>query len=193
MGVPTEAAPAARQLQALALQGLDVAGRVMYIGTFNKTMFPSLRLAYLVVPTGLIEAVTALRCLGAQHAPTIDQSFLTDFLIEGHYARHIRAMRLLCRERRDAQVEAARREAPGLLEVEPPDTGLQLVAQLPPGLDDRIASAAAAAHQVEAPALSIYSCVGQCGRGGLVLGYGGLRPEEIATGMRALAAALRTL
>ena len=66
-----------------ALQGLDVAGRVLYIGTFNKAVFPALRIAYLVLPPSLIDAAFAVRKLGAQHAPTIDQGILTDFLVEG--------------------------------------------------------------------------------------------------------------
>jgi GntR family transcriptional regulator / MocR family aminotransferase len=176
-----------------ALQGLDVSDRVLYIGTFNKTVFPALRLAYLVLPKGLVDAALAFRSLGAQHAPTIDQGILTDFLIEGHYARHLRAMRVVCRERRDALMEAAALEAAGMLELERPETGLHLVAWLPPGVDDRAASAAAAAHGIDAAALSSYSVGGTTPRGGLLLGYGALRPPEIAAGMRALAAALRTL
>ena len=176
-----------------ALQGLDVAGRVLYIGTFNKTVFPALRLAYLVLPTGLVDAALAIRSLGAQHAPTLEQGILTDFLIEGHYARHLRAMRVVCRERRDALLDAAAREAAGLLEVERSETGLHMVAWLPPGVDDRAASAAAAAHGIEAGALSSYSETGPRGRGGLVLGYGGLRHEDVEPAVRALAAALRPL
>jgi GntR family transcriptional regulator/MocR family aminotransferase len=175
-----------------ALQGLDVAGRVLYIGTFNKTVFPSLRLAYLVLPPGLVDAALAFRMLGGQHAPTIDQEILTAFLAEGHYARHVRAMRVLCRDRRDALVCAAEREAAGLLEVQQPATGLHAVAWLPPGVDDRHASAVAAQHGIEAAALANYS-YRRLERGGLVLGYGGLQPEAIVTGMRTLAAALRTL
>ena len=176
-----------------ALQGLDVAGRVLYIGTFNKTVFPALRLAYLVLPPSLIDAALAVRKLGGQHAPTIDQGILTDFLVDGHYARHVRAMRVVCRARRDALLEAAAREASDLLEVMQTDTGLHTLGWLPPGMDDREASAAAARLGVEAPPLSNYSCAQRGERGALVLGYGALKPTEIETGMRALAAALRTL
>jgi GntR family transcriptional regulator/MocR family aminotransferase len=179
-----------------ALQGLDTADRVIYVGTFNKTVFPALRLAYLVFPPGLVDAALTVRAQGAQHAPTLDQDILTDFLVGGHYARHVRAMRVVCRERRDALIEAAEREAAGLLQVEQAETGLHVLAWLPPGVDDQAASAAAIAHGVEAAALSSYRSAGPGGpggRGGLVLGYGGLRPKEIATGMRALVQALRTL
>jgi GntR family transcriptional regulator/MocR family aminotransferase len=176
-----------------ALQGLDVAERVLYIGTFNKTVFPALRLAYLVLPPSLVEAALTVRKLGGQHAPTIDQGILTDFLVEGHYARHVRAMRVVCRARRDALLEAAERDASDLLEVDRPETGLHTVAWLPPGMDDREASAAAARHGVEAPPLSNYSCAGPGKRGALVLGYGALKPADIESGMLALAAALRTV
>jgi GntR family transcriptional regulator/MocR family aminotransferase len=175
-----------------ALQGLDAADRVIYVGTFNKTVFPALRLAYLVLPPGLVDAALTVRAQGAQHAPTLDQGILTDFLVGGYYARHVRAMRVVCRERRDALIEAAEREAAGLLRIERPETGLHVVAWLPPGVDDQAASAAALSNGVEAAALSSYRSAGAGGRGGLVLGYGGLRPKEIATGMRALVHALRT-
>jgi len=175
-----------------ALQGLDVSGRVLYIGTFNKTVFPALRLAYLVLPESLVDPALALRRRGAQHAPTIEQLILTDFLEGGHYVRHIRAMRALCRERRDALIAAMEREAAGLLSVSRPDTGLHAVAWLPPGVDDQEASRVAAEHGVEAVALSCY-CVTQPERGGLVLGYGGIRTSEIIGGVQKLVAALRPL
>jgi GntR family transcriptional regulator/MocR family aminotransferase len=175
-----------------ALQGLDVAARVLYIGTFNKTVFPALRLAYLVVPPGLIESVLTVRSLGGHHAPPIEQAILADFLAEGHYARHVHRMRVVCRERRDCLITAAQREAPGLLEVPTPDTGLHTVAWLPEGLDDRQVSRAAAEHGIEAAPLSSYYA-GPCRRGGLVLGYGGVKPPDICAGMRELAGVIRTL
>lgn len=175
-----------------ALQGLDVAGRVLYIGTFNKTVFPALRLAYLVVPQGLADAVRTVRTLGGHHAPPIEQAILADFLAEGHYARHVHRMRKVCRERRDCLIAAAQREAPDLLEVARPETGLHTVARLPQGVDDKRVSSAAAECGIEVAPLSNYYA-GPCSRGGLVLGYGGVRPSEICTGMRQLAGVIRTL
>jgi GntR family transcriptional regulator / MocR family aminotransferase len=174
-----------------ALQGLDPdGGRVLYVGTFNKTVFPALRLGYLVVPPDLVEPFRALRGVGGQHAPTLDQAVLTDFIAEGHYARHLRRMGTICRARRDALIEAARREAPGLIEIEPAETGLHTIGWLPAGVDDRQAAAAAFDRGVEAAPLSNY-CLGDCPRPGLVLGYSGCRPEEIGAGMARLATALR--
>lgn len=175
-----------------ALQGLDTAGCVLYIGTFNKILFPSLRIGYVVVPEGLVQDFIAVRRLGAQHASTINQAILADFISEGHYARHLRRLRIVCRERRDALLSAAAEHLPGVLDIPSVETGLHAIGWLPPGVDDALASARAAEHGVEAAALS--SCyAGRCPRPGLVLGYGGLRPREIDGGMRRLAEALRTL
>ncbi|HEU5217562.1 MAG TPA: PLP-dependent aminotransferase family protein [Gemmatimonadales bacterium] len=175
-----------------ALQGLDAAERVLYIGSFNKTLFPSLRLGYLVAPESLLKWLLPIRRIGGQHAPTLPQLSLTDFMVEGHYARHLRRMRMVCRERRDTLLAAASRLIPGLLEFEPADAGLHVVGWLPPGLDDTQVCAAAFAQRVEAAALSNYY-IGPPGRGGLLLGYGGVEPGDIEEGVGRLAAAFRTL
>jgi GntR family transcriptional regulator/MocR family aminotransferase len=175
-----------------ALQGLDRAGRVLYIGTFNKTIFPALRNAYLVVPPALVEAVLRMRSIGAQHEPPVEQLILTDFIMEGHFARHLRRMRSIGRERRDALLAAARRDLGGLLDIEQTETGLHAVGWLPPGIDDVAASEAAGRHKVEAIPLSrCYQAA--CPRAGLVLGYAGLKPHEISAAVRRLAAALGSL
>jgi GntR family transcriptional regulator/MocR family aminotransferase len=175
-----------------ALQGLDTAGCVLYIGTFNKILFPSLRIGYVVVPEGLVQDFLSVRRLGGQHAPTINQAILADFISEGHYARHLRRLRIVCRERRDALLEAATQHLPDLLDIPNVETGLHAIGWLPAGMDDVLASSRAAEHGVEAAALS--SCYTNRGpRPGLVLGYGGLRPREIDGGMRRLAQALRSL
>jgi GntR family transcriptional regulator/MocR family aminotransferase len=175
-----------------ALQGLDSAERVLYIGTFNKTLFPALRLGYLVAPENVVEWLLRTRRIGGQHAHTLDQMTLADFMVEGHYARHLRRMRMVCRERRDALLAAAKRELPNLLEITHADTGLHTVGWLPLGVDDRQVCAAAFEQGVEAAALSTYH-IGPCARGGLLLGYGGVKPGEIDDGMRRLAAAFRSL
>jgi GntR family transcriptional regulator/MocR family aminotransferase len=175
-----------------ALQGLDRAGRVLYIGTFNKTIFPSIRIAYLVVPPALVEAIFRVRGIGGQHVPNVEQVILTDFIMEGHFARHLRRMRAIGKERRDALLSAARRDLGGLLEVEESETGLHTVGWLPPGTDDVAASEAASDHKVEALPLS--RCYqGPCPKPGLVLGYAGLKPHEISAGVRRLASALKSL
>jgi GntR family transcriptional regulator/MocR family aminotransferase len=175
-----------------ALQGLDTAGRVIYLGTFSKVLFPALRLGYLVVPPDLVEAFTAARMLADRHSPSMDQAVLAEFLAQGHFARHIRRMRVLYAERQAALVEAAQRELGGLLEVRPTEAGMHLVGWLPAGVDDKIASQRAKLYDVEAPPLSSYSSE-PLERGGLVLGYAGVDADEIAAGTRRLAKALRVL
>ena len=172
-----------------ALQGLDGEGRVLYVGTFSKILFPALRLGYLVVPPDLIEAFVAARELTDRHPPTVDQAVLADFIAEGHFLRHLRRMRALYAERQAALVDAAARELPGLLDVNPAAAGMHLVGWLPEGTDDREASRRAAALGVEAPPVSLYGSVpGQ--RGGLMLGYAAVGETEMRGGVRRLAKAL---
>ena len=173
-----------------ALQGLDTEGRVIYIGTFSKVLFPALRLGYMVVPADLAEAFCNARALSDRHSPTVEQAVLADFIEEGHFARHVRRMRALYAARQEVLVEAARRDLRGLLEVEPSDAGLHLVGWLPAGRDDREAARAAEAHGVEAQPLSSF-CLKTPERQGLVLGYAGYDEAEIREGVARLAAALR--
>ena len=93
-----------------ALQGLDEAGRVIYIGTFSKVLFPALRLGYMVVPAGAVDAFAAARALADRHPPGPSQALVAELLAEGHFARHVRRMRTLYSERQAALLAAARRE-----------------------------------------------------------------------------------
>jgi GntR family transcriptional regulator/MocR family aminotransferase len=173
-----------------SLQGQDRDGRVIYIGTFSKALFPSLRIGYLVVPQHLVDAFAAARALADGHSPMLTQAVLTDFLTEGHFARHVRRMRAVYAERQEALVRAAGRELAGWLRISPSATGLHLVGWLPPGVSDRTASQAAADRGVEAPPLSDYR-IRPSRRGGLLLGYGGVNPRQIRDGVRALAGLCR--
>jgi GntR family transcriptional regulator/MocR family aminotransferase len=176
-----------------ALQGLDRSHRVLYVGTFNKTIFPAIRIAYLVVPPALVDPILRVRAIGGQHVPHVEQLVLTDFIMEGHFARHLRRMRSIGRERRDALLSAARRDLGGLLQVDESETGLHTIGWLAAGLDDVAVSAAADQHKVEALPLSRCYALGTGPRPGLVLGYAGLKPHEISAGVRRLAAAIRSL
>src|SRR5205085_3126205 len=115
---------------------------------------------------------------------------LTDFIGEGHFGRHIRRMRTLCRERQTIRVEALRREAGGVVEVEPLPAGIHLVAWLPDGLDDGEVARRAAARGVEARPMSAFYA-GSPGRGGLELGYAAYNEEKLRRGAARLAEAVR--
>ena len=168
-----------------SLQSLDTAKRVIYIGTFSKSLLPALRLGYLVAPPDLVDAFITARAIADRHAHTLEQAIVADFIAEGHFAQHLRRMRTLYQERQSALVSSAQRDLAGLLEVEGKDAGLNLVGWLPPGVDDAAVSQAIAAQNISAPAISAYALRPQK-RGGLVLGYAALTPREIRKAIKDL-------
>jgi GntR family transcriptional regulator/MocR family aminotransferase len=173
-----------------SLQGLDRDARVIYIGTFSKVLFPALRIGYLVIPADLVARFAAVREAMDIFPPTLYQAVLADFLSEGHFARHLRRMRQLYRERRDALVATIRQELGDELPVLDGQAGLHLVAALPEGTDDLAVSLAAARQGLWAMPLS--TCyAGEPLRRGLVLGYGGTDIAEIPGGVRRLRDVLR--
>ncbi len=89
-----------------SIQGLDRAGRVIYMGTFSKVMFPALRVGYLVLPEGLIEPFRAAKWLADRQAATLEQEALADFIAEGHFERHLRRSRERNASRRAALLKA---------------------------------------------------------------------------------------
>ena len=175
-----------------ALQGLDGTGRVLYMGSFSKTLFPSLRLGFLVLPADLIEPFRQARAIFDGHSPMTEQAVLEDFINEGHFARHIRRMRAIYQERQSILFEALTRELAGLLDVRLADGGMHLVGRLPKGVDDVVASQRAAAHGVFTRPIS-YCSIRSATQGGLLLGYAALAPDQIRDGVQKLATALRPL
>jgi GntR family transcriptional regulator/MocR family aminotransferase len=172
-----------------ALQGLDRENRVIYLGTFSKVMFPALRLAYLVVPSDLVDAFCAAHLFATMGLPLLEQAALAEFIAGGHFTRHIRRMRALYAERQATLVEAAHRELAGLLDVQPAEAGMHLLGWLPDSIDARVASQRAAAHGVDAFPLSTY-CLEAAHRGALLLGYTATNEQEIKDGVSSLARAL---
>jgi len=172
-----------------SLQGLDRDGRVIYVGTFSKTIFPALRLGYLVAPTDLIEVFAAARALTDLHSPVIEQAVLAEFIAERHFARHIRRMRALYEERQQILVEEARKNLKGMLEVSPAEAGMHLIGWLPQGISDREVSRRAAQAELNLASVSAY-CINQKLRGGLLLGYTAYNGKHIRQGMRKLAQVL---
>ncbi len=168
-----------------ALQGLDTARRVIYIGTFSKVLFPSLRLGYVIVPDDLVQVFQTGRTLMDRQPPILEQVVLAAFITEDHFARHLRRMRVLYAERQETLVQALKRDFGNRMEISSSEAGLQLVAWLPQGVEDRIVSQRAAAQQVEAPPLSAYS-MSRLDRGGLVLGFAAVNGSEIREGVSRL-------
>ena len=175
-----------------SLQGLDQHGRVLYVGTFSKTIFPSLRLGCLVVPPDLVDVFTAARTLHGAHSPLIDQAILAEFIAEGHFARHVRRMRTLYKERQEILIEEVRRNLKGLLEMKADDAGMHLVGWLPDNLDDREAAQKAAEVNIRLSAISDH-CINEYPRGGLVFGYAAFDEKQIRSGIAKLAEVLTNM
>ncbi|MDQ6748710.1 MAG: PLP-dependent aminotransferase family protein [Candidatus Dormibacteraeota bacterium] len=173
-----------------ALHGLDRGGRVIYVGTFSKVLFPSLRLGYLVAPAALLPGLIAARRFSDVHLPLLEQMALADFMVEGHFARHVRKTRLLYLERRNALVVALNRELGDVLDVAVPEAGLHLVAWLRPGLPAPSAAARSAAQGLAILAISQLS-LRPLPRDGLLLGFASASPAELQAGVHLLARALR--
>lgn len=172
-----------------ALQGLDGGQRVVYIGTFSKVLFPSLRLGYVVAPSALLPGLMAARRFIDVHPPLLEQLALAAFLAEGHFARHLRRMRQRYLERRNALVAALAAELGDLLEVAVPEAGLHLAAWLPLGMRAEDATRQAAARGLHvAPIVPLNPQ--PPGREGLMLGFAAAPADELRTGVRMLARAL---
>ncbi len=172
-----------------ALQGLDRAGVVIFAGSFNEVLFPALRLAYLVVPPGMVERFAAAQSVGMRHAPLIDQAVLCDFITEGHFARHIRRMRELYAERLSVLLQSAREKLAGLLEIPSVEAGLQTVGWLAPGIKGERAAVEATIFDVEVISLSRYASR-RLRREGLILGFAAVDAKELRRGVEQLARAL---
>lgn len=156
-----------------SLQGIDGAGRVIYVGTFSKALFPGLRVGYLVLPEALLEPVLAVRNRTDRFPAVLIEGALTAFLRDGHFAAHLRRARRHARAARDALVAALRQ---GPITVTAPDQGLHLIAELPPGLNDRDALTTAHHAGLGARALSPMYLEAPA-RQGLVIGFSGFEPD----------------
>jgi GntR family transcriptional regulator/MocR family aminotransferase len=175
-----------------ALQGLDESGRVVYVGTFSKSLAPSLRLGYMVVPLGLRERVVdLLRARGAGGATWL-QGAVAAFLSEGHFSRHIRRTRDLYRRRRDALSSAVARDLEHTgARLRRPTGAMHAVLDLPATMTTENVARRAAARGVEAIPLSFFAIppdhdVGE----GLVLGFAGYDEAALSRAVEVLKAAI---
>jgi GntR family transcriptional regulator/MocR family aminotransferase len=159
-----------------SLQSLDPGGRVIYVGTFSKLLFPSLRLGYVVVPDPLVDRFGALKHLIDDHLPLVDQAALAPFLETGAFYTHIRRCRKAYAERQAHLLRLFRQS--GLpLEFKHTDGGMNLTGTLPPKSDDADWSARLRAARFDVPPLSHYSV--KATSPGLVFGFTAFTPEVI--------------
>ncbi len=175
-----------------AFQAMDRSDRVLLMGTFEGIMFPALRLAYLVVPTRLVDVFIAMRGLLGDHTNTSLQLAMAAFIDEGHLSNHLRTLRQLSRERRDALVAAVRRHVPPWARLGPTAAGTFACLHLPPAVRDMEVVRRIREQGVIAIALSS-TCI-QPGRwNALVLGYGAFDPRTIEQSVRVIGRALHEL
>jgi len=173
-----------------SLQGLDTAGQVIYVGSFGKTLFPGLRVGYLVVPEALAESFATASAELYREGQLLQQAVLAEFIAEGHFTSHIRKMRTLYGQRRQALLDAAAQRYGGALPAVGGDAGLHLVMQLPEGTDDLAVARAALERNIVVRPLSGYYAEPACAPSGLLIGYACVPDEEIAPAFNTLADAI---
>jgi GntR family transcriptional regulator / MocR family aminotransferase len=168
------------------LHGLDRGRRVLYVGSFAKTMLPVLRLGFLVAPPSLRSAVRAVRALTDRQGDPVAQGAMAAFLAEGLFSRHLRRATREYAARHERVVSVLRRDFADTLEVVPSTAGLHLAAWLrvPVDVDALVARAGAAGVAVES--LGAYYGSGP-GRPGLAIGFGAVELDRIEPGLRRLA------
>jgi GntR family transcriptional regulator/MocR family aminotransferase len=167
-----------------SMQGLDSSGRVIYIGTFSKTLFPSLRIAYAVLPEALVQPMVTARSVYDGHVAQLAQAVTADFMAQGHFAAHLRLMRQLYRSRRDLLLDLIARDLPWATPLNSTG-GLQLSVKLPHGAEQQLTRQATACG-IATPSLSSLYAEKAAGDGWL-LGFAALQPAEIEAAVQKLA------
>lgn len=168
-----------------SLQGHDQDGRIIYVGTFSRTMFPALRVGYLVVPPSLTPAFAAAKWLNDQHSATLEQEALAQFISSGAYARHLRRLRQRNARRRAALLQAVDVHLRARVEMTGAGAGAHVVLWPTQRVDERATVDRARAHGVGIYGIARYFLT-RPSRAGFVLGYSRLDEREIREGIRRL-------
>jgi GntR family transcriptional regulator/MocR family aminotransferase len=172
------------------LAALDRQGRVLYVGTFGKVAFPALRLGYLVLPPGLVEAFAQRRAVDVRHSEVSTQVVMAEFMAAGHFQRHIRRMRRAALSRRNALLAGWPRDVAGVGELPAVAAGLHLTVRVESLAREQALVALAASVDVEVGALSKYwladSATPEDQRAGLVLGFAAVPEPAIDSALARL-------
>ena len=166
------------------LQTLDTTGRVVYVGTFSKTLLPTLRLAFMVVPPSLREATYKAKFVTDWHTATIAQHALARFIDEGAFARHIRKLSRIYSERHEMLTEGIRSNFGDYLDLVPSSTGLHIAAYARTASLGDIEAIASQAFDLGV-AIQSFPLEGKP-QAGIMLGYGAIETAQIAEGLRRL-------
>ena len=173
-----------------ALQSLDRADSIIYTGSFNKVLFPSLRIGYIALPPALVEAVLKLRWQTDRYPPGLTQAVLCDFIAEGHFGRHVRRMRELYAARLCSFQTHGSRYLGELLELPRVEAGMNIPARLSNGMSSIQAHALADVAGIVSIPLDRYA-LRRRDLNGLLLGFAAFTDREIREGAIKLARALR--
>lgn len=168
-----------------SLQGLDREGRIVYIGTFSRTVFPSLRIGYLIAPASLVPAFTAAKWLSDLHSASLEQQTLAEFIASGMYERHLRRLRRRTTVRRAALLEAVDKFLGNRVEVTGEGAGAQVVLWPKKHVSEDAIVAAAAKRGVGLYGIA-HCFLRHPSPPGFLLGYARLTEREIREGIRLL-------
>ncbi|MFW5940601.1 MAG: PLP-dependent aminotransferase family protein [Chloroflexota bacterium] len=172
-----------------ALQGLDEEGRVVYLGTFSKVLFPALRLGYVVLPPPLLHPFIHAKSIVDRGAPTLTQAAVADFIREGHFERHLRRLRKEYGRRRAALVHALDAQLGDTVSFAHEPAGLHVMLYLDRAFDEDSVVQCAADQGVGVYRGAPYH-LQQPAPPSILLGFSGLAVEEIEEGVRRLGRAL---
>jgi GntR family transcriptional regulator/MocR family aminotransferase len=172
-----------------SLQSLDNQSNVIFIGSFSKTLFPALRVGYAVLPATLADSFASFRYRTDFRNSSFDQAVLCDFIVDGHFARHLRRMRNLYAERLAALIEGAKHNLRGVLEVSKVRAGLYTIGYLKNGMTSRQAERLATAQGIEVLAVDRLTLRLPDPKA-LLLGFGGFSELAIRQGLSRLTKAL---
>jgi GntR family transcriptional regulator/MocR family aminotransferase len=166
-----------------SLQGLDGDGRVIYLGTFSRTVFPALRIGYLIVPKSLIAAFSAAKWLSDRHTATLEQETLAEFISSGMFERHLRRVRRRNASRRKVLLEAIEKYFGSRVHVTGYGAGAHVVLWPHKRVAEAAVIEAAAARSVGIYGISPYFLT-QPSRSGFMLGYSRMKEADIREGVR---------
>ncbi|HSQ32387.1 MAG TPA: PLP-dependent aminotransferase family protein, partial [Gemmatimonadaceae bacterium] len=172
-----------------SLQGLDREGRVVYIGTFSRTVFPSLRIGYLIAPTQLVPAFTSAKWLADRQTATLEQQALAEFISSGLYERYLRRVRRRNSARRAALLDAIETHLGGRVEVTGDGAGAHVALWPQRRIDEDALIVDAASRGVRVYGMSRYF-QRRPSRPGFILGYSRTTEREIREGIRRLGESL---
>ncbi|NIX75890.1 PLP-dependent aminotransferase family protein [Microvirga terricola] len=174
------------------VQGLDPHDRTIYIGTFTKSLFPGLRIGYVVLPPQLVKPMTVARTLLDGHSASMAQLTLARFMEGGHFGAHVRTMRGIYAERLEVLATLVSQHLSDFVEPRVPIGGLQMPCVLTSDLSERAVIDAARRVEIELLGLSALHAAGN-GKAGFLMGFAAYTPIEIEVAVKKLANAFRTV